>query len=82
MDINFRLIKNTTIYEFNYQYPLFKKGAMKMIFINVKRQIDKETDKQKLAKIIAQVLPIVIRCNKLIFSINKDVETEIKLVFK
>ena len=53
-----------------------------MIFINVKRQIEKETDKQSLAKIIAQVLPIVIRCNKLIFSINKDVDTEIRLVFK
>lgn len=53
-----------------------------MIFINVKRQIEKETDKQKLAKIIAQVLPIVIRCNKSIFSINKNIETEIKLVFK
>ena len=82
MNINFRLIENTTIYEFIYQYPLFEKGEIYMIFINIKRQIEKETDKQSLAKIIAQVLPIVIRCNKLIFSINKDVETEIRLVFK
>lgn len=65
---------------------LGKEGEISMIFLDFKKQNVKESDKQRNAKIIARVIPILIRCNKSIFSVNKnsikDIDIETKLIFR
>jgi hypothetical protein len=53
-----------------------------MIFLYFKKKKVSEPDKQKYAKIIKIIIPILMKFHKDLFSVNKNIDIDTKIIFK
>ena len=53
-----------------------------MIFLHFKKKKVSETDKQKYARIIRRIIPILMKLHRDIFSVNKNIDIDTKIIFR
>ena len=53
-----------------------------MIFLKFIKKKLSETDKQRYARIIGRIMPILMKFQKDTFSVNKNIDIDTKIIFK
>lgn len=53
-----------------------------MIFLKFIKKILSETDKQRYARIIGRIMPILMKFQKDTFSLNKNIDIDTKIIFR
>jgi len=64
----------------NFKKVFGKEGEM--IFIDFKKKRVSEPDKKEYARIIQRIIPVLRKFHRDIFSVNKNIEIDTKIIFR